>query len=376
MITTVVGAQWGDEGKGKIVDYLTQEGGYVARYNGGANAGHSVVVDGERHAFHLLPAGALKKGVTCLLGRGMAIEPGELTEEIMNTQDKNPTLRVMIDPKAQVVHSRHRERDRAAEDERPIGSTLQGIGPAYADRALRTGSIMEAIERYLEGISRVSIRDVGEVAYWANRSNADIVISGAHGVMLDIAHGHYPYVTSSGCLPSDVGSGLGIDPRKDVDQVVGVVKAYTTLIGTGPMAEMDPGQAAQIRENGFEYGTTTGRPRRIGWLDIPALKYANRVCGFDYLAITRIDVLDNLTDMSVITGYDGRASYPETVSDYHSSKHIYKEMTPWRHTQGVKDIRRLPSNARDYIRMIEQKTGIPVKLISTGPDRDDIIDLR
>lgn len=361
MITAVIGAQWGDEGKGKIVDYLGRENTLSARFNGGSNAGHWARHNGINMDFHLLPAAALHPRMVCILGRGMAINVRKLEAEIGRAREINPTLQVIVDPKAHVVDDAHIRRDEALEIKRGIGSTKEGIGPCYADRVSRTGKcIGDAPPR-----DCITLDPYNIIMESAQRGGA--LICGAHGVMLDIAHGHYPYVTSSGCLPSDVGSGLGINPKK-IDHTIGVVKAYSTLIGTGPMPmEMEPDVSDRIREVGGEYGTTTGRPRRIGWIDLPALKYANRVCGFDSLAITHMDVLSGFSSVKVVDAY-----YDETIlsdaASYLKGTAVYHELPGW---NNVRD-----ASAMRFQSYIADSVGIPISLISTGPDRDDMIDLR
>ncbi len=361
MITAVIGAQWGDEGKGKIVDYLGRENILSARFNGGSNAGHWARHAGINMDFHLLPAAALHSRMMCVLGRGMAINVRKLEAEICRAREINPTLQVIVDPKAHVVDDAHIRRDEALELQRGIGSTKEGIGPCYADRVSRVGRcIGEAHPR-----NCITIDPYNIIMESAQRGGA--LICGAHGVMLDIAHGHYPYVTSSGCLPSDVGSGLGINPKK-IDHTIGVVKAYSTLIGTGPMPmEMEPNASDRIREVGREYGTTTGRPRRIGWLDLPALKYANRVCGFDSLAITHMDVLNGFSSIAVVEAYFDEMVLSDAAS-YLDGNPALREFSGW------KDIH--DRNAQLFLDYIKEQTGIPISLISTGPDRDDMIDLR
>ena len=391
---TIVGAQHGDEGKGKIIDYLTDDADIIARFNGGPNAGNTVEMDdGTRIGLRMLPPGCTRHGVICFLGRGVAIDPDVLINDIQNVLPHNPSLRVYVDPRATLITPEHRERDSQIEEQRPIGSTRQGVGPAYSDRAARTAktiadairtrgnlSLHDELSRW--NVSVGTLQDVQDTELHHPGSSV-LVASGAHGVMLDVFHGHYPFTTSNGCLPANVGSGLGIDSRR-VASVVGVIKAYHTMVGRGPfITEVHPqdGEAAEeIIRKGHEYGTVTGRKRRIGWLDIPSLKYVNQVCGIDYLAITHMDVLDGLGSVPMLLEHpDGRI--PETCTQVRRAErfnhHLTYHLSPgWDGICGMTLWEDLHPNAKIFVDTIERISGIPVGIISTGPKRHQVIDRR
>ena len=393
-IRTIVGAQHGDEGKGKVIDYLTDDADIIARFNGGPNAGNTVEMDdGTRIGLRMLPPGCTRHGAVCFLGRGVAIDPDVLMDDIRNVRPHNPSLRVYIDPRATLITPEHRERDSRIEEQRPIGSTRQGVGPAYADRASRTAeTIADAIsarghlslhdELSRRNVSVGTLQDVWDMELNLPES-AVLVASGAHGVMLDVFHGHYPFTTSNGCLPANVGPGLGIDPRR-VNSVVGVIKAYHTMVGNGPfITEIHPqdGAAAeQIIDKGHEYGTVTGRKRRIGWLDMPSLEYVNQVCGIDYLAITHMDVLDGLGSVPMLLEHpDGRILETRAQvrrAERYNQLLVYHLSPGWDGVYGITSWAALHPNAKVFVDTIERVSGIPVGIISTGPRRHQVIDRR
>lgn len=417
-VIAVVGLQYGDEGKGKIVDALAEGVDICVRVNGGDNAGHSVVLpDGCRSAVHLLPAGAMRPGMIAALGSGMVISPESLLSEIERVREENPELAVWVDGRAHVVLPYHRDLDGAMEDTRtkPVGTTRRGNGPAYSHKALRIGITIgdltcdsaelhekvTAIHRYTEdalgrdvtpnpdtltdelrrqGIALMrDITDVGARLRAEHARGQSILFSCAHGAMLDIDHGTYPFVTSSTCTAAAIGT-VGFDVRK-VDRVVGVVKAYTTRIGTGPFpTEVVGKRAVTIREAGREFGTTTGRPRRIGWQDLPALAYAAAVNGVDELALTLVDVLCCLRDWLVCTGYSGVTSPHAPMhpaSAYARAEPILQPLPPMSEDvdaiQAIRNRQLLPETLRVLVDYVQDATGVGVTMISNGPRRHQLI---
>lgn len=380
----VIGAQWGDEGKGKIVDYLGGDSQIAVRFNGGNNAGHTVEDDsGSRRKVHLLPSPAFREGMAVALGNGMVIDLDALRREILAVTEVNPGLRVMVDQRAHVLTREHRERDAWEEDKRgdsKIGTTRSGNGPAYSDKAARTGiRVCDVAHQhdFLEGI-------VGDVSTHLNDAmdrGESVIFAGAHGTLLDIDHGTYPHVTSSSCTASGIGTGAGVDTRR-LDEVVGVVKAYSTRIGTGPFpAEMEPVKGGQIREYGREYGTTTGRPRRIGWLDGVALRHAVRLNQFDYLAVTLLDVLSCVNRLLICDSYTTRRGethgrFPAEAGFSASPNYTYLSGWYGKDLSLCKKWIDLPREARTYINYIEELTGVRVGLVSVGSRRGQTIDLR
>ena len=414
MNRAVIGCQWGDEGKGKIVDYLGQEASMSVRFNGGSNAGHSVEGDnGDRHAVHLFPASASIPGMTSVLGRGMVIDPDILIAEADQIKSRNPTSCLIVDPESHIVLPAHKIADMTEEEGRVyrIGTTRQGIGPAYSDRVARIGMpfrvMMDAplddvmvliediynrhgipmqdlsshVERWKHDLYPYINDHAREMIYDAMSKDPGVLFAGAHGMMLDIDHGCYPYVTSSNCMAAAIGPGAGIDPR-GLDEVVGVVKAYSTMIGYGPFpTEMDDPLGSSIREIGREYGTTTGRPRRIGWIDIPSIKHANRVNGFNWLALTRLDILSGISPICICHRYiiDGYTTsrIPVSPRTYYKAIPMYWELPGWTgYIQDARHLTDLPGEARKFISLIEESVGVPIKLIGVGPRRSQIIDLR
>lgn len=413
MNLAVVGMQWGDEGKGKIVDYLAPHFDVAVRYNGGNNAGHSVETEaGERKKVHLLPAAVFQGDCTCVLGRGMVIDPIALVKEIQIVQaDLGRKLDLLIDYGAHVILPHHREADATRESttDRPLGTTKSGNGPAYADKMNRQGMRMMDLLRpdYVmedalcvaaqgyplpveeNGVIEALLRcgeflapymcDAGRELNLQMREGKRTLFVGAHGAMLDIDHGTYPFVTSSTCTAAGV-STVGIDPRR-IHLVLGVTKAYCTRIGTGPFPSEIMGDLADhIREVGKEYGTTTGRPRRIGWLDLVALKHAIEINGVDVLSLSMMDVLGGIKKVKVVTEYDPPThSYIQPLA-YGATPTCGKvlELPGWdlspEEFREIKSYNALPDSVRHYVRVIEELTGVRVALISTGPRRDHIID--
>ena len=358
-VCAVIGAQWGDEGKGKLIDLLAGEFDVVARACGGANAGHTVMVNGTRHVFHLLPSGALHPHVQVVLGAGMVIHMPTLLEEIeiLKAGGVDVVPRLHISAAAHIVTEKHKERDVKIEEERSnkIGTTKRGIGPTYSDKALRTGV---RIENY--SLLTTNYKLIPNIAAFMNdliKNKKRILIEGAQGVLLDIDHGTYPYVTSSSTTVMGALQGLGMPP-KALYSCIGVAKAYCTRVGDGPFAtEIEGDTASRIRERGGEYGATTVRPRRVGWLSIPDLKNAAMLNGFTGWNITKLDVLDK-EEMILVEVVKGKL----------------REFQGWlSSTAGITSFEKLSKQAQAYIRFIEEETGVPVRFIGTGPDRKDMI---
>lgn len=419
-LAIVVGAQWGDEGKGKIVDLLAEKVEIIARCQGGSNAGHTVVAGKETFVLHLVPTGALRPGKLCVLGSGVVIDPLALLAEVDDLKARGVEVesRLRIDPRAHVILPYHRALERADEGRVAggrIGTTLRGIGPAYTSKAARTGvRIIDLLERErlrvliednLEIVApllgepaageelgaaamtdvygglgerlRPLVADVPVLLDQALVAGRRVLVEGAQGTFLDLDHGTYPFVTSSSTIAGGALIGLGIGPRR-VDHVMGVAKAYTTRVGLGPFpTELEPEAAASLREAGAEYGATTGRPRRCGWLDLVALRRAARISGFDALAVTKLDVLDSLEKIPVCVAYepDPRGDWwPE--AELQSARPVYRTLRGWQApTGGARSLIDLPPLARDYLRVIAAEVGVPVTMISVGSGREETVRL-
>ncbi len=416
----VLGAQWGDEGKGKIVDLLTPHFGIVARYQGGHNAGHTVYVDGEKFVLHLIPSGILHDGVRCVIGNGVVVDLGALFAEIDMLAGRGIDVsgRLFVSDKAHLILPYHREMDVLAEarrGERKIGTTSRGIGPAYEDkiarRGVRVGDLADlspdgplssavhesvAARNRLVGDSAMNADDVlAELAaLWprlrplvtdtalflheAMREGRRIMFEGAQGAMLDIDHGTFPYVTSSNATAGGASTGLGVPPRA-IEAVLGVAKAYITRVGEGPLPTELFGEIGdRLRETGQEYGASTGRPRRCGWFDAVAARYAVRINGIDALAITKLDVLDGLDELLICTAYrcgdTVLTEMPGETAQLARCEPVYERMPGWTApTAGATDYAALPEAARRYIARLEEVCGVPAGIISTGSDRSHTI---
>ena len=404
----IIGAQWGDEGKGKITDFLAEKADYIVRYQGGDNAGHTIYVKGQKFSLHLLPSGVIRKGTINILGNGMVINPESLIKELDTLSALGITPNIKISNRAHVIMPYHKIRDQLAEEDQNIGTTLKGIGPAYMDKAKRVGlrmgtfvnvelfktyleknrdqvsddslNIDALLKEYIPMIDRLKdyVEDTSLVLEKAIQKGLKIVFEGAQGTMLDIDHGTYPYVTSSSPSASGIPQGAGVAP-KHIEKVLGIVKAYNSRVGEGPfVSEMNEEEAHVIREIAHEYGTTTGRPRRIGYLDLVALKHAHRVNHFDAFAITLFDVLSGFEELKLVTGYmlDG------TLIDYVPAEvEILEKCQPVFQTyQGFKedissftDWSELPLNAKQYLKAIETFTGVPIGMVSVGKERRQTI---
>jgi adenylosuccinate synthase len=412
--TVVVGAQWGDEGKGKIVDLLALEHDVVARFQGGANAGHSVVHEGRTVVLHLVPSGILHPDKRCVIGNGVVVDPAALRDELqeLDALGVRALGRLTVSLDAHVILPYHRlaEREREA-GPNAVGTTQRGIGPAYEDRAARSGVRVrdlldaKALERGVESVRRRAAgrlenaggfpepgavirqyRTLGDelagyfgdargVVWDALDRGEKVLLEGAQGTLLDIDHGTYPFVTSSSTVAGGALTGAGIGPR-DVQRVVGVAKAYTTRVGNGPfVTEFDETMGARVREMGEEFGATTGRPRRCGWLDAVALRYAARVNGLDEIILTKLDVLDDLEEVQIAVRYrtpDGETDrFPTDAAALATTEGIYETLPGWRRpTRGTHRFEDLPDAARAYVRRLETLVGTRVSRVSLGPERD------
>jgi adenylosuccinate synthase len=416
----VIGAQWGDEGKAKMVDVLTEQVDIVARYQGGSNAGHTVVADGRKFVFHQIPSGILHNGKKCVIGNGVVLDPVGLLEEMKSLIQAGVQVRkrLIISDRAHLLMPYHRLLDGASETRKgsgKIGTTNRGIGPAYMDKMARVG--LKVVDLLEPGYFRSKVREVvkeknfwlkkyygqAEVdadktadsylkiapqikplvadttAYLESRLKAgeNILAEGAQGTLLDVDFGTYPYVTSSSASVGGVCTGLGIGPQW-LDQIYGVAKAYTTRVGEGPFpSEMKADFGEKIRKRGGEYGATTGRPRRCGWLDLVALKYACRVNGFTGILLTKMDVLSYLPSIKLCVGYKVKGQilqeFPASLRRLADSRPVYKEMKGWKgdlsHASQLKD---LPLEARKYLDEIEKAIQTPIQWVSVGPDRAQI----
>ncbi len=419
--TAIIGAQWGDEGKGKIVDLLCEDFDVVARFQGGHNAGHTVKFADKHYSLHLIPSGILHPGKLCILGNGMVIDPAALIAEMDKLGKAGVTFddNLRISDAAHCILPIHRALDLAREEaagKEKIGTTGRGIGPTYESKSGRFGIVMgdlfdertlrprierlcdeknsllrkygqspldvnEMVEQYLEFGETFKHRITDTTLLINNeiRAGRRVMFEGAQGCLLDIDHGTYPYVTSSNCIVGGICTGLGVAP-KHIHRVVGVVKAYTTRVGGGPFpTELHDDIGDRVRERGNEFGTTTGRPRRIGWLDLVVLRQSAMINGLDEIALTKIDVLDELDEIPVCTGYeleDGRV-----VRDFPRHEAIAGRVTPkletlkgWKSdTVGIREFDALPSAARDYVRFVEDQLETPISIVSTGPKREETI---
>ena len=414
---TVIGAQWGDEGKGKIVDLLTPRFAIVARYQGGHNAGHTVYVRGQKFVLHLIPSGILHQGVTCVIGNGVVIDPQALFREVdeLAALGIDVNGRLFVSDRAHLILPYHRELDvlsEARRGERRIGTTSRGIGPAYEDKIARRGIrvcdlanpavLEEGVRENVKARNRVILdttldwkqvydellawgerlrpwmADTSVVLNDAIRAGKPILFEGAQGTLLDIDHGTYPFVTSSNSSAGGVCTGLGVPPRA-VGTVLGVAKAYTTRVGEGPLPTELHGELGQrLRDTGQEYGASTGRPRRCGWFDAVAVRFAARVNGLDALAITKLDVLDGLDTVEICTAYRCGdrvlTEFPADLKLLASCEPVYETMPGWKTpTRGVTRDEDLPAEARAYIARLEEITGVPAGILSTGSDREETI---
>ena len=416
--TLLIGAQWGDEGKGKIVDFLSLDADIVVRYQGGSNAGHTIVIGAEKYVLHLIPSGVLYPGKTCVIGNGLVIDPLALVHEIRELEKRGIATRgrLHVSDRAQVVCPYHKALDAARETVLArgggkIGTTQRGIGPAYADKVsrqgLRMGDLLEASlesllrERTGEKNSQLAamgaapldpekvVKEMQEAATFlapyisdtipllnqAYRGGKNILFEGAQGTMLDIDFGTYPYVTSSNPTSGGACVGTGLPPQA-VKRVLGVIKAYTTRVGEGPFpTELSDATGELLRKRGHEFGATTGRPRRCGWFDAVVGRYSAMVNGVDYWAITKLDVLDEVETLMVCTAYEceGRRydSVPASIKVLEKCRPVYQAFPGWMApTSHITRFEDLPANARSYVKALCDITGVPLGVLSVGPQRD------
>jgi len=418
----IVGSQWGDEGKGKIVDLLSKDADIVARYQGGANAGHTIVIDGKKNVLHLIPSGIFYENTKCVIGNGVVIDPEELIKEIemLKIAGYNTEGRLYISKKAHLIAPYHKAldvaRETVAEKEKAIGTTGKGIGPAYIHKVnrcgIRVGDLInfEVLEEKLkfnvitenqqltqiyncqplvadEIIAKFELyRDklgpyIADTTYLMNHAlenGEKIIIEGAQGTLLDVDHGTYPFVTSSNPTAGGACTGLGIPPTA-VEKVIGIVKAYSTRVGNGPFpTELQDETGKKLRDIGCEYGATTGRPRRCGWLDLVALKYSVMINGISEIALTKLDVLDTFETIEVCIAYKFNeqrlASFPSEINTLNAIDCEFVTLKGWNCSlSGIKTYDELPQETKEYINHIENFTGAKVNIISTSPDRSDTI---
>ncbi len=408
----IVGLQWGDEGKGKIVDHLAQTHDFVCRFAGGHNAGHTIVVEGRKYALHLIPSGVLNSEAKNIVGNGVVLSPVNFIKEMK--QFDNLEGRLFISDKAHLLLPYHALIDQAKErlkGDKAIGTTGKGIGPAYGDKIARVGhrvgelldctklasKIIDYFEQNhsifelmkidipkkdeliveLEGYKEVLapyITDTTQLIWRVFDEEKKVLLEGAQGTMLDIDHGTYPFVTSSTTVSAGACSGLGINP-KDIGKVTGIAKAYCTRVGNGPFPSEDLGNDGEkLRKNGHEFGTTTGRPRRCGWFDAVALKHAVRINGVDQIALMKLDVLDGFDEIKVCIAYkiDGK-EIDYVPYDLEDAKPVFKIFKGWDKTEGIRVFDELPQNAKDYIEALEEMVSCKMGIVSTSPDREDTI---
>lgn len=416
----IIGAQWGDEGKGKIVDLLSKDTDIVVRYQGGANAGHTIIVNGKKFVLHLIPSGILHKDVICVIGNGVVLDPTAFLEEVkfLNENRIDTENRIFILPNTHLVLPFHQQIDQINEKKgkKKIGTTGKGIGPAYTDKYSRMGirAIDLINEKYFEDIIETNIKiknvliknyyggeeiSIGEIKeflfsirerllkyvvedpLFVNkllREGKRILFEGAQGALLDVDYGTYPFVTSSNPTIGGVFTGSGV-PLNAIGEIIGVVKSYCTRVGEGPFpTELKNEIGEKLRINGNEFGATTGRPRRCGWLDLVALKYSLELNGINSLAITKLDVLTGFEKIYVCTGYQIERKdldyFPIDIHSLQKVKPIYKEFKGWnKPVLGLRDYQDLPDEAKEYLNFIEKFTGVKIRIISTGFERDDTI---
>ena len=420
----VVGSQWGDEGKGKIVDWLSERADVVVRFQGGHNAGHTLVIGGEKTVLHLIPSGVLRAGVQCLIGNGVVLSPEALLKEIdaLETSGVPVQDRLKISAACPLILPYHVALDQAREarrGENKIGTTGRGIGPCYEDkaarRALRLGDLRDpkrfatTLEEVLDyhnhvlehyyGVEKLAVSavldealahgerllpmmaDVTSLLHEYRQTQARLLFEGAQGSLLDIDHGTYPFVTSSNTTAGGTATGSGFGPLF-LDYVLGITKAYTTRVGSGPFpTELFDETGLRLAERGHEFGATTGRPRRCGWFDAVALRTAVNINSVSGLCLTKLDVLDGLEEISVCIGYTNEAgdtvANPIDAVDYDNLRPVYETLPGWSEsTVGLKSLDALPDAARAYIKRVEELVGAPIDIISTGPDREETIVLR
>lgn len=420
----LLGTQWGDEGKGKIVDLLTEKADAVVRFQGGHNAGHTLVINGQKTVLHLVPSGAMRAGVECLIGNGVVVNIEQLLKEIEGLAQIGVSIRerLLISLACPVILPHHIALDlarEAARGNRAIGTTGRGIGPSYEDKVARRGlrladllqpdlfaeklrevmdyhnfvlqhyfkaetvDYQQSLDQALAQKEQVEelIGDVSERLYLLRKLGKSAMFEGAQGMLLDVDHGTYPFVTSSNTVAAAAAVGSGVGPL-ELDHVLGIVKAYTTRVGSGPFpTELFDDVGKRLGERGHEFGATTGRPRRCGWLDVVALRRTAQVCGLSALCVTKLDVMDGLKSVRICIGYklDGKQIDlpPYGAETMERCVPVYEDLPGWSEsTEGVRDYDRLPHHARAYLDRMAQLIGLPIDIVSTGAERDDTIILR
>ncbi len=418
--TVLIGAQWGDEGKGKIIDVLTAQADVIVRYQGGSNAGHTVIAEGEKRVLRLVPSGILHEGKVCVIGNGVVMNPLDLIDEIEMLRKTGIECqgRLFISTRTQMVMLYHRALDKADEAARPvgkkIGTTGRGIGPAYAAKVSRTGlrcgdmlipefpqlvreqvaetneklaqlnaeplDAEELVKIYVEAAERLRPYIIDTIPYLheADRAGKSILLEGAQGTMLDIDFGTYPFVTSSNPTSGGACIGSGLSPRR-IDRVVGVIKAYTTRVGEGPFPTEDFGDVGrELAERGHEFGAVTGRPRRCGWFDAVVARYAQMVSGVDYWALTKLDVMDTIAEIKICVAYelDGQRieHMPSSAAELARCKPIYETMPGWlEETSNITDMAQLPPKAKAYVERLIELSGGSLGILSIGPARESTL---
>ncbi len=421
--TCVIGLQWGDEGKGKIIDILAKDYDIIARYQGGGNAGHTLIIGDEKFIFHLIPSGILHQDKKCVIGNGIVFDPKLFLEEIEGLAKKNidVTGNLFISDRAHVVFPYHKKLDLLQEKQKGnsmIGTTGRGIGPCYTDKISRDGirvaelldkehfknklkktveeknrifvklyddepvSWEEIYEEYCRYADKIApfVCDTVDLMARAINDNKSILFEGAQGALLDVDFGTYPFTTSSNTTSGGISSGIGVSP-KQIHNIIGITKAYTTRVGSGPFpTEVDGEEGEHIRKKGGEFGSTTGRPRRCGWFDAVAIQHSVRISGVDSLIVTKLDVLDDQKTIKVCTGYKYNETlyntFPADIDILNNCEPVYEEVPGWNEdTTSIRSAEKLPEKARDYIKTIEEIVGVKVKMISVGPERSQIISI-
>jgi adenylosuccinate synthase len=418
----IVGAQWGDEGKGKIVDLLTQYADLVVRFQGGNNAGHTIVLKGEKFVVHLIPSGILYEDKQCIIGNGVVLDPAVLIEEIDEIKKRGyfkDDSQLMISEATHLILPYHRRIDIAREKIFKIGTTGRGIGPAYEDKVVRCGirvvdlinekifrekleanliqknvyltqvlkekgfEFSEIFDEYLQYKNRLEkyVKNTSLILYDEIEKGKHVLFEGAQGALLDLDHGTYPYVTASNTLAGNACAGSGIGPTM-INSVIGIAKAYTTRVGEGPFpTELFDELGEKIRQKGGEYGATTGRPRRCGWFDAVVVNHSIRVNGIREIVITKLDVLNDFDTIKICVGYrvDGKVFYhvPSNFEILKNSEPVYEEMRGWKtEIQGVRDFKDLPTNAKRYLKRIGKLIGTKITMISVGSERDETVEVK
>jgi len=421
--TCVIGLQWGDEGKGKIIDILAKDYDIIVRYQGGGNAGHTLIIDNEKFVFHLIPSGILHPDKKCVIGNGVVFDPSLFLDEVAGLSKRNINVNgnLFISDRAHVVFPYHKKLDLLMEKQKGnsmIGTTGRGIGPCYTDKIARDGirvaellhkeyfkeklkktveeknrlfvdlykdepvSWEEIYEDYCVYADKISpfVCDTVDLMAKAIENKNKILFEGAQGTLLDVDFGTYPYTTSSNASAGGVSPGIGVSP-KQIHDIIGITKAYATRVGSGPFpTEIDGEQGEHIRKKGGEFGSTTGRPRRCGWFDAVAIQHSVRISGVDSLIMTKLDVLDDQKTIRICTGYknDNKVyhNFPADLGVLENCEPVYEEVSGWMEdTSNVRDVKSLPAKAMDYIRKIEKIIGLKVKMVSVGPERLQIISI-